>query len=251
MNPASLPCESRPRGPRRTRGARDAITVRRLEVLLRLHRRDLDGAGAELLDALDTRRDELAGCLGISCSDLPLPGGPEQLPRLVALVETRLRELRDDHAVSRATEAHRLAARLAEESVYGLDGWELDQPCLDALVAVSGFDLVGFRIDDEVLAVGRCFAAALLREVGNVTLTVLHLAPSERALHVAYRGSIATGRFRLRLEPPRPDRICVVVDLDAIRTHAPSADQVPNARPNVLAEVGICPDDAIAPKGTA
>lgn len=203
---------------RRARRAppRDVLTVRRLEVLTSLHRRGLDGAGAELLDALDCRRDELAECLGVQNSELPLPGGAEQVPRIVALIERTLAEMRVATAESRLVEAQRLATCLAEESVRGLDGFELDMPRLGALVAVTGFDVVGFRVGGEVVGVGRVFVAAMLREVGSVSLTSFRVVPAESSIHIGYVGAHTTGRFRLRLVTPDARRVCVVVDLDSL-----------------------------------
>lgn len=233
------------RRPRRA-PPRDALTVRRLEVLASLHRRGLDGAGAELLDALDCKRDELAECLGVPTSELPLPGGAEQVPRIVTLIERRLAEMRVAMAEARLVDAHRLAAQLAEESVRGLDGFELDMPRLSALVAVSGFDVVGFRVGGDVMGVGRMFVTALLREVGSVSLTSFRVVPSESAIHIGYTGAHTAGRIRLRLVTPDVRRVCVVVDLDALHRE-PLADEGGHSHANTPTDLVPCSAHAGAP----
>lgn len=207
----------------------DALTPRRLEVLVRLHRKDLDGAGAELLDALDTRRDELAAALGVASTDLPLPGGPEQVPRLIALIETRLAAMRSGATEVRLGEARTLANRLAAEAVFGFDGIELERTTLAELARTPGYDDVAFRVGGEVVGLSRVFLAALLRETAGVTLTSLRVVAGECSMRIGYRGPRCTGSFRLRLEPPTSKRVCVVVDLDAARTRA-STDG-PEVRP--------------------
>ena len=215
--PATLDVGHRRRRRSREGDTRDDLTPRRLEVLVRLYRKDLDGAGAELLDALDTRRDELAGTIGVAPTELPMPGGHEQLPALVALIETRLLAAKTDRVDRKLGEARGLADRVAAESVRGFDGIELDQRLLAELAALGGYDVVGFRVDAELLGIGRALLAALLREVGTVRLTSLRIVAAERALRVGYEGRGCTGWFRIRLEPPLTPRVCVVVDLDAVR----------------------------------
>lgn len=219
--------------------ARDVLTMRRLEVLMSLYRRGLDGAGAELVDALDCRRDELARCLGAPSLELPLPGGAEQVPRIVALIDQRLAEMRVAQAENRLVEAERLAARLADESVPGLDGFELDMPLLGALVAVTGFDVVGFRIRGEVVGIGRVFVAAMLREVGTVALTSFRVVPAESSIHIGYTGAHCNGRFRLRLLTPDVRRVCVVVDLDALHRE-PLADESVYSPANTPSDAAPC-----------
>lgn len=210
---------------RRTPATRDDLTPRRLEVLVRLHRKGLDGAGTELLDALDVRRDELAAAIGVAATTLPMPGGHEQLPALVALVEAKLLEAKTNRAESRLVDAQRLASAVAAEAVHGFDGIELDQKLLAELAAISGYDVVGFRVDGEVIGIGRGFIAALLREVGTVRLTSFRVVAGHGALRVGYEGERCTGWFRLRLETPETRRICVVVDLDAARTVPVTEDE--------------------------
>lgn len=226
MTPATTTPASAVRTRRRQSISRDDLTLRRLEVLVRLHRRDIEGAGAELIDALDTRRDELASSLGLTSVDLPLPGGAEQLPSIVALIEARVSSMRGDASEARGAEAARLASRIAEEAIHGFDGIELDLPLLVALVAVPGFDVVAFKLGDELLGVGRLFVAALLREIGTVRLTSLRVVHEECALRVTYEGAHAHGWFRLRLEAPNARRACVVVDLESVRA-GKSADEPP------------------------
>lgn len=218
--PLDVPAPSRNR--RRRAPTPETLTMTRLRVLCALHRRNLDGAGAELCDALDTRRDELAATLGMATTDLPMPGGPEQVPRLVAIIEARLAETKTKAAGARVAEAHLVAARLADEAVHGFDGIELDQKLLGELAGIAGYDVIAFRIAGEVFGFGRTFIGALLREVGSVTLTSLRVVGEERSLRVGYEGKRATGWFRLRLEIPDPRRTCVVVDLDGARARVSS-----------------------------
>ncbi len=205
---------------RRRPSSPDALTPRRLEVLVRLHGRGLDGAGAELLDALDTRRDELAAALGMASTQLPMPGGHEQVPRLMQLIESRLAAARAASAESRLGDARALADKLAAEAIQGFDGIELEQPVLAELARTTGFDDVAFRVGGEIVGLPRAFLGALLREVGGVTLTSLRVVPADHALRIGYRGARCTGSFRLRLEPPDTKRTCVVIDLDAARVRA-------------------------------
>lgn len=226
MTPA--PCTIAAPSPRRRRAASnpDEITPRRLEVLVRLHRRDLDGAGAELLDALDTRRDELADAIGVATTALPMPGGREQLSALVALIEGRVAQAKAARAGTRLVEAERLAGIVAGEAVVGFDGIELDHVVLAELAGVTGYDTIVFSVGSEPIGVSRTLVASVLREVGGVELTSLRVVAEEQALRVGYYSKRCTGWLRLLLEPPDTKRVCVVVDLDAVRSYPVPEDDV-------------------------
>ncbi|MFO0692922.1 MAG: hypothetical protein U0230_05150 [Polyangiales bacterium] len=215
MTPAAATEGALP-APTRRRGCRGHdLTLGRLLTLVRLHRRGLDGAGTELLDLLDVRRPELAGALGLSSVELPLPGGPEQLPALARLVEARALASKEDGVRSRRAEAEAAAARLAAEAAFGLGGVELDLGRLVEVVGIGAFDLLGFRLAGEVHAIPRTTLATLVREIATLRLDSLRVVPEDRCLRVGWAGARHRGSFRLVLEPPDVRRTCVVVDLDA------------------------------------
>lgn len=219
MNSAPAPT-TRPLGEPRRRGRprdRASLTLARLRALVRLVRDGSDGSVEAVRDLLEQERDTVAALLDWEEADVPRPGEIGAVATFTRRFRAWEEARREARSSSRTLAAPAIAQAVAEDSVRGLDGYELGLERLGELVASGGFDVVGFQVDGEVHRFGRLLLRGILGELEGVRVETLHLVPSRSMLVVGYRTTKSRGVFRLVGSPPEPRRVVVVVDLDAPR----------------------------------
>lgn len=202
--------------PRRAPGGPEPVTLRQLRGLVRLVRDGTDGSVEAVVALLEQERDSLAGLLGWAPDEVPRPGELGAAETFVRRFLTWDESRRESRGKERLVEAEVLAARVVEESVLAPDGIEVGGEALRALVALGGFDVVGFRSRGEVHGFGRTLLSAILSELRGVGIETLRFEPEGGRLVVGYRAKKSRGCFRLVAERPDVRRLVVVVDLDAL-----------------------------------